>query len=123
MKAIFQKIKSFYALINRGILKVADWMTQSFRIGLVLFVAAYAIGIVWFVFYADKVSLEKSSLRPHQKSAICVCRTSELDRRRLPSVLPRSSRDAARVAPCFRCSTCDEDQLLWADSADSAAAG
>ena len=43
-------------------LKVADWMTQSFRIGLVLFVAAYAIGIVWFIFYADKVSLEKNTV-------------------------------------------------------------
>jgi hypothetical protein len=34
---------------QRGLLKVSDWMTQSFRIGLVLLVVAYAIGIAWFV--------------------------------------------------------------------------
>ena len=46
-------------------LKVADWMTQSFRIGLVLFVAAYAIGIVWFIFYADK-AVSYTHLRAHE---------------------------------------------------------
>ena len=35
MKALFQKIKSLYALINRGILKVSDWMIGGFRVALV----------------------------------------------------------------------------------------
>jgi len=58
MKAIFQKIKSFYALINRGILKVSDWMINGFRVALVFGLVLYAVGIGWFVLYADKVSLE-----------------------------------------------------------------
>ena len=36
MKSIFSKIKNIYTLINRGILKVSDWMFQSFRVALVL---------------------------------------------------------------------------------------
>lgn len=62
MRNLISKIKKYSQLTHRGMLKVADWMTQSFRIGLVLFVAAYAIGIVWFIFYADKVSLEKNTV-------------------------------------------------------------
>jgi len=58
MKALFQKIKSLYALINRGILKVSDWMIGGFRVALVFGVVLYAVGIGWFVLYADKVSLE-----------------------------------------------------------------
>ena len=58
MKVLFQKIKSLYALINRGILKVSDWMIGGFRVALVFGVVLYAVGIGWFVLYADKVSLE-----------------------------------------------------------------
>jgi len=58
MKAIFLKIKSLYALINRGILKVSDWMFNGFRVALVLGVVLYAVGIGWLVFYSDKVSLD-----------------------------------------------------------------
>ena len=58
MKAIFLKIKSLYELINRGILKVSDWMIKSFRVALVFGVVLYAVGIGWFVFYSDKVSLD-----------------------------------------------------------------
>jgi len=58
MKALFQKIKSLYALINRGILKVSDWMISGFRVALVFGFVLYAVGIGWFVLYADKVSLE-----------------------------------------------------------------
>ena len=47
---------------QRGLLKVSDWMTQSFRIGLVLLAVAYAIGIAWFVLYSDKVSLDKNTV-------------------------------------------------------------
>ena len=49
-------------ITQRGLLKVSDWMTQSFRIGLVLLVVAYAIGIAWFVLYSDKVSLDKNTV-------------------------------------------------------------
>ena len=58
MKALFQKIKSLYALINRGILKVSDWIISGFRVALVFGLVLYAVGIGWFVLYADKVSLE-----------------------------------------------------------------
>ena len=58
MKTLFQKIKSLYALINRGILKVSDWMISGFRVALVFGFVLYAVGIGWFVLYSDKVSLE-----------------------------------------------------------------
>ena len=45
-------------MVNRGILKVSDWMMQSFRIALVFGVLLYAVGIGWLVFYSDKVSLD-----------------------------------------------------------------
>ena len=62
MKAIFLKIKSLYALINRGILKVSDWMINGFRVALVLGVVLYAVGIGWLVFYSDKVSLDEHTV-------------------------------------------------------------
>ena len=58
MKAVFLQIKNFFSMVNRGILKVSDWMMQSFRIALVFGVLLYAVGISWLVFYSDKVSLD-----------------------------------------------------------------
>jgi protease-4 len=58
MNAAFLKIKNFFSFINRGILKVSDWMFQSFRVALVFGVVLYAVGIGWLVFYSDKVSLD-----------------------------------------------------------------
>ncbi len=58
MKAVFLQIKNFFLMVNRGILKVSDWMMQSFRIALVFGVLLYAVGIGWLVFYSDKVSLD-----------------------------------------------------------------
>lgn len=58
MKNLFSKIKSFFQLINRGLLKVSDWMTKGLRIALVLGVLLYAVGIGWVVLYSDKVNLE-----------------------------------------------------------------
>ena len=52
------KLKKFFQLLHRGLLKVSDWMTQSLRIGLVLGVLLYVVGIGWLVLYSDKVSLE-----------------------------------------------------------------
>ena len=58
MKNLFAKLKQIYQLIHRSLLKVSDWMTQGFRITLVLGVFLYVVGIGWLVFYADKVSLD-----------------------------------------------------------------
>ena len=58
MKAVFLQIKNFFSMVNRGILKVSDWMMQSFRIALVFGVLLYAVGIGWLVFNSDKVSLD-----------------------------------------------------------------
>jgi protease-4 len=58
MKNLFAKLKQIYQLIHRSLLKVSDWMTQGFRIALVLGVFLYVVGIGWLVFYADKVSLD-----------------------------------------------------------------
>ena len=58
MNSVFLKIKSTYTLINRGILKVSDWMINGFRVALVFGVVLYGVGIGWFVFYADKLSLD-----------------------------------------------------------------
>jgi protease-4 len=58
MKNSLMKLKKFFQLFHRGLLKVSDWMTQSLRIGLVLGVLLYVVGIGWVVLYSDKVSLE-----------------------------------------------------------------
>ena len=58
MKNMFVKLKQIYQAIHRGLLKASDWMTQGLRIGLVLGVFLYAVGIGWLVFYSDKVSLD-----------------------------------------------------------------
>ncbi len=58
MKNMFAKLKQIFQAIHRGLLKASDWLTQSLRIGLVLGLLLYVVGIGWLVFYADKVSLE-----------------------------------------------------------------
>jgi len=62
MSTLFNKLKQLFSAANRGLLKISDWITQSFRIGLVLGVVLYAAGIGWFIFYADKVSLENNTV-------------------------------------------------------------
>ncbi|MEY3887311.1 MAG: signal peptide peptidase SppA [Pseudomonadota bacterium] len=62
MNTALAKIKNYVQITQLGLLKVSHWMTQSFRIGLVLLVMAYAIGVGWFVLYADKVSLDKNTV-------------------------------------------------------------
>ncbi len=58
MNNMFAKLKQIFQAIHRGLLKASDWLTQSLRIGLVLGLLLYVVGIGWLVFYADKVSLE-----------------------------------------------------------------
>jgi len=62
MSNLVKKLKQLFSAVNRGLLKISDWITQSFRIGLVLGVVLYAAGIGWFIFYADKVSLENNTV-------------------------------------------------------------
>ena len=62
MSNLVKKLKQLFSAVNRGLLKISDWITQSFRIGLVLGVVLYAVGIGWFVFFADKVSLENHTV-------------------------------------------------------------
>ena len=62
MKNIGAMFLQSLQITQRGLLKVSDWMTQSFRIGLVFLVVAYAIGIAWFVLYSDKVSLDQNTV-------------------------------------------------------------
>ena len=62
MSTLFNKLKQLSSAVHRGLLKVSGWITQSFRIALVLGVVLYAAGIGWFVFYADKVSLENHTV-------------------------------------------------------------
>lgn len=58
MKNIFAKLKQIFQAIHQGLLKVSDWLTQSLRIGLVLGLFLYVVGIGWLVLYSDKVNLE-----------------------------------------------------------------
>jgi protease-4 len=58
MNTLLLKVKNFFSLIHRVILRISDWMIGGFRVALVLGVALYAVGIGWFVLYADKVSLD-----------------------------------------------------------------
>jgi len=76
MNSVFLKIKKIYMLINRGILKVSDWLFQSFRVALVFGVVLYAVGIGWFVFYSDKVSLDGHTVLVQFNSggSVQVCR-------------------------------------------------
>ena len=62
MNHFFTNLKNYAQVTQRGLLKVSDWMTQGFRIGLVFLVMAYVIGIAWFVLYADKVSLDRNTV-------------------------------------------------------------
>jgi len=38
-------------------LKVSDWLVQVFRMGLVLLALAYGAGMVWFIYFADRVTI------------------------------------------------------------------
>ena len=62
MNSAFLKIKNLFTQINRGILKVSDWIIQGFRVALVFGVVLYAVGIGWLVFYSDKVSLDDQTV-------------------------------------------------------------
>ena len=58
MNSVFLKIKNIFTKVNRGILKLSDWMINGFKVVLVVGVVLYALGIGWVVFYSDKVSLD-----------------------------------------------------------------
>ena len=58
MNTALLKMKNFYASTSRGFSKVSNWMAQGFRVVFVLSVVFYAVGMGWFVFYSDKVSLD-----------------------------------------------------------------
>jgi len=62
MKNIFAKIKHIFQAVHRGLLKASDWLTQSLRIGLVLGLFLYVVGIGWLVLYSDKVNLEEHTV-------------------------------------------------------------
>lgn len=58
MTTALLKIKTLYASTSRGFSKVTHWLIQGFRVAFVLIVVFYAVGMGWFVFYSDKVSLD-----------------------------------------------------------------
>lgn len=58
MNIALSKLKSFYASTGRGFSKVSSWVVQGTRVAFVLSVVFYALGMAWFVFYSDKVSLD-----------------------------------------------------------------
>ena len=58
MKKIFEVVKQAWKAVHKFLLKASDWTTQSLKIGLLLGVLAYIVGISWFIFYSDKVSLD-----------------------------------------------------------------
>ena len=62
MNSVFLKIKNIFTKVNRGILKLSDWMINGFKVVLVVGVVLYAIGIGWVVFYSDKVSLDEHTV-------------------------------------------------------------
>lgn len=49
-------------MTHRGFFKVSDWMLQGLRVLLVVSIVFYAVGVGWFVFYADKVSLDERTV-------------------------------------------------------------
>ena len=59
---MLNKLRHFFQTLHRVTLKVSDGLTQSFRIGLVLLVLAYAVGMVWFIFLADRVSISNHTV-------------------------------------------------------------
>jgi protease-4 len=54
---VFSSVGIFFQTLHRKTLKVSDWLVQAFRIGLVLSVLAYGAGIVWFIYFADRVAI------------------------------------------------------------------
>ena len=54
---MFSSVRTFFQTLHRTTLKVSDWLTQGFRIGLVLAVLAYGVGMVWFIYFADRVAI------------------------------------------------------------------
>lgn len=58
MNTSLLKMKTLYGLTRRGFSKASDFMLQGFRVVLVLSIVFYAVGLGWFVFYSDKVSLD-----------------------------------------------------------------
>jgi protease-4 len=62
MNSVFLKIKNIFTKVNRGILKLSDWMINGFKVVLVVGVVLYALGIGWVVFYSDKVSLDEHTV-------------------------------------------------------------
>lgn len=54
---MFSSVGIFFQTLHRKTLKVSDWLVQAFRIGLVLSVLAYGAGIVWFIYFADRVAI------------------------------------------------------------------
>jgi len=54
---VFSSVGNFFQTLHRKTLKVSDWLVQGFRIGLVLMVLAYGAGIVWFIYFADRVAI------------------------------------------------------------------
>lgn len=59
---MLSKLQHFFQTLHRVTLKVSDGLTQSFRIGLVLLVLAYAVGMVWFIYFADRVSISNHTV-------------------------------------------------------------
>jgi len=54
---VFSSVRTLFQTLHRTTLKVSDWLTQGFRIGLVLAVLAYGVGMVWFIYFADRVTI------------------------------------------------------------------
>lgn len=54
---VFSSLRHFFQTLHRSTLKVSDWLTQGFRIGLVLLFVAYSTGMVWFFYFADRVAI------------------------------------------------------------------
>jgi len=54
---VFSSVGIFFKTLHRKTLKVSDWLIQGFRIGLVFLVLAYGAGIVWFIYFSDRVAI------------------------------------------------------------------
>ncbi len=54
---MFSSVGNFFQTLRRKTLKVSDWLIHGFRMGLVLLVLAYGMGMVWFLYLADRVAI------------------------------------------------------------------
>ena len=54
---MFSSVGIFFQTLHRKTLRVSDWLIQGFRIGLVFLVLAYGAGIVWFIYFSDRVAI------------------------------------------------------------------